>query len=728
MRAPAPNETTGSVVSRRFVLKAGALVGGGCLLGFQVRAANAAASDETGPSGVFAPNAFIRIASDGQVTLIMPQAEMGQGIYTAHAMILAEELDADFGRVTVEASPPSDALYGNPIFGLQATGGSTSVRAFWTPLRKAGAAARAMLVSAAAVTWSVDPATCRTQGHQVIHDATGRKLDYGALAAPAVLVAPPSDPPLKAIKDFRLIGKPLKRLDTPGKVDGKVVYGIDTLPEGVKFATIAACPVFGGKVAHVDDSETKSIPGLRQVLVFDDFVATVGDHTWAALQALAALDIVWDGGQNTNVNSAELWDRIRTASQQPGAVAKSVGDVDAALREGETVEAVYQLPFLAHADMEPMNCTVHVRADGCDVWAGSQVQARAQAVAAEITGLPLDRVKFQNPLLGGGFGRRLEVDYIARAVRVGQRVDDPVKVIWSREEDIQHDIYRPIYFDRLTASVKDGKIVGWNHRIAGSSVVARWLPPAYTNNVDFDAVDSAVDMPYDIPNRRVQYVRHEPLSIPTGFWRGVGPNNNVFAIESFVDELAAKLRKDPVAFRRELLGQNPRLRAALDLAASKAGWGESLPPRVGRGVSAQVSFASFIVSIAEAEVDTNGEVLLRRMVCAVDTGIAVNPDTVVAQLQGGLIFGLTAALFGEITIAGGRVQQKNFNDYRMLRINEIPSIEVHIIDSDQPPGGIGETGCTAAPAALTNAIFAATGIRLRKLPIDRDILAGKKPA
>src|SRR5215469_3705450 len=332
MRTPAPSETTGSAVSRRFVLKAGALVGGGCLLGIQVSAANAAASDETGSSGVFAPNAFIRIASDGQVTLIMPQAEMGQGIYTAHAMILAEELDADFARVAVEASPPSDALYGNPVFGLQATGNSNSVRAFWMPLRKAGAAAREMLVSAAAATWSVNPSECRVESHQVIHDATGRKLDYGELAAPAALVTPPSDPPLKPVKDFRLIGKPLKRLDTPGKVNGKVVYGIDTLPEGVKFATLAACPVFGGKVGRVDDSKTKSIPGLRQVLVFDDFVATVGDHTWAALQALAALEIVWDGGPSATVDSGELWDRIRTASEQPGAVAKSVGDVAAALR------------------------------------------------------------------------------------------------------------------------------------------------------------------------------------------------------------------------------------------------------------------------------------------------------------------------------------------------------------------------------------------------------------
>jgi isoquinoline 1-oxidoreductase beta subunit len=413
---------------------------------------------------------------------------------------------------------------------------------------------------------------------------------------------------------------------------------------------------------------------------------------------------------------------------RPGAVAKSAGDVDKALGAGERIEAIYQLPFLAHAPMEPMNCTVHVKADSCEVWVGSQVQARAQATASKLTGLPLDKVLLHNHLLGGGFGRRLEVDAIEKAVRIGQQVNGPLKVVWSREEDIQHDLYRPVYYDRLAASLQDGKIAGWNHRVTGSSVVARWLPPAYTKDIDFDAVDSAVDLPYDIPNLRVQYVRAEPPAVPTGFWRGVGPNNNVFAIESFMDELAKRAGKDPVTFRRDMLDKVPRLKAALDLAASKAGWGQPLPARVGRGVAVQTSFASFIATVAEVEVDQNGEVEVRRMVCAVDTGIAVNPDTIVAQLQGGLIFGLTAALYGEITIDKGRVRQSNFNNYRMLRINQTPVIEVHLVQSGEPPGGIGETGTTAAPPAVCNAIYAATGIRLRKLPIDRDILAGRKSA
>jgi isoquinoline 1-oxidoreductase beta subunit len=378
--------------------------------------------------------------------------------------------------------------------------------------------------------------------------------------------------------------------------------------------------------------------------------------------------------------------------------------------------------------MEPLNCTVHVTPTTCEVWVGIQVLSRAQAIAAKVTGLPLDKVTVHNHLIGGGFGRRLEVDMIDTAVQIAKQVDGPVKVVWTREQDIQHDLYRPVYRDTFSASVANGRIAGWKHRITGSSIIARWLPPAFQKGIDIDAIDSAADIPYDIPNLRVEYVRDEPPAVPTGFWRGVGPNNNVFAIESFMDELAKKSNKDPVAFRRDLLGKSPRLKAALEVAATQAGWGNPLPARTGRGIALQTAFGSFIATVAEAEVDANGEVHVHRIVSAVDAGIIVNPDTVVAQLQGGLIFGLTAALYGNITIAKGRVQQSNFNDYRMLRINEAPQIEVHLIKSAEAPGGIGETGVTAAPPALGNALFAATGIRLRRLPIDRDTLSGKKPS
>jgi len=721
MNAPVASPTA---LSRRALLQAGAAAALVC--GFRLPGSRAADGD-------FAPDAFIRVTGDGSITLVMPQAEMGQGVYTAIAMILADELEADFARVTLEHALPSDKLYGNPFFGIQVTGNSNSIRAFWETLRKAGATARTMLVMAAAQQWKVDPAACRAASSQVIHDPSGRTLAYGALVGAAGSIPPPENPVLKPVKDFSLIGKPLKRLDTPDKVNGVAQYGIDALPPGVKFATLTLSPVQGGKVAKVDDSKAKSLPGVRQIVVLDDIVAVVGDHTWAAKQGLAALDIQWDDGPNGSIGTRQVWDELRAASQQPGTIAKTEGDADKALGNGDRLDAAYEMPFLAHAAMEPMNCVVQVTNSGgapvgCEVWIGTQVMTRVQADTAKALGLPQEKVIVHQHLLGGGFGRRLEADMAVAAARIAQKVDGPLKVIWSREEDIRHDVYRPVYRDLLSASLKDGSINGWTHRITGSSVLARWFPPAVEKSVDFDAVDSAVDIPYAIPNLRVEYVRKEPGVVTTGFWRGVGPNNNVFAIESFIDELAKKAGKDPVAFRLAHLDKTPRLKAAVQLAAEKSGWGGTLPARTGRGIAAQVAFGSFIATVCEAEVDNNGEVKLRRIVSAVDTGIPVNPDTIIAQLQGGLIFGMTAALFGEITIENGRVQQSNFHDYRMLRINEVPPIEIHVMASEEHPGGIGETGATAGPPSLGNALYAATGIRLRRLPIDRDVLTGRKPA
>jgi isoquinoline 1-oxidoreductase subunit beta len=705
--------------SRRSVLT-GSLASG-FLLAFHlpVRAVNEPTQPPDDPNGKFAPNAFIRIDSAGKTTLVMPQVEMGQGVYTSISMILAEELDADFSHVTLEHAPPSDKLYGNPLFGVQATGNSNSVRAWWKPLRTAGASARAMLVQAAAHQWQVDPASCTTANSEVMHKASGRQLSYGALALAASSEVQPKDVPLKDPRNFVLIGKPLKRLDTPDKVNGRAVYGIDAMLPGMKFATLAVCPVFGGKVAKVDDSAARKIPGVQKIVVLDDLVAVVGDHMWAAKKGLDALVIDWDEGPNARVSSKGIWDDLRAASEKDGAVAKSRGDIAKGLATGERLEAAYELPFLAHATMEPVNATVHVTPDACEIWTGTQVMTRVQSEAAKAAGLPIEKVIVNNHLLGGGFGRKLEADMVVAAVRVAKQVDGPVKVVWTREEDIQHDIFRPVYRDTIAATLSDGKIVGWKYKVSGSSIMARWFPPGFQNGIDIDAVDSAVDMPYE-------YVRAEPPAVPTGFWRGVGPNNNVFAIECFMDELARKAGKDPVDFRRSMLGNQPRFLAALNLAAEKSNWGEPLPARVGRGVCVQPSFASFIATVVEAEVDEQGDVHLRRITSAVDTGIAVNPDTIVAQLEGGLIFGLTAALYGEITIDKGRVQQSNFNDYRMLRIDETPKIDVHLIKSGEPPGGIGETGANAGPPALRNAIYAATGVALRRLPIDRALIAGKK--
>ena len=720
--------TTNAALSRRVVLQSG--LAGGLVLAFQwpLRAApvNEPERPPDHPDGQFAPNAFIRIDKSGKTTLVMPQAEMGQGVYTAIAMILAEELDADFAQVVLEPAPPSDKLYGNPLFGIQVTGNSNSIRAFWDKLREAGAAARDMLIAAAAAQWQVDAASCSASNGKISHAASNRTLTFGELADAAGKLPVPDKPKLKDPKDFTLIGKPLKRLDTPNKSDGKTIYGSDVMVPDMKFATLAQCPVLGGKVKHVDDSVAKKLPGVRQVVVLDDLVAVVGDHMWAAWQGLGALKVTWDEGPNAKINSAEIWNELRAASTKEGVVAKSEGDVNKGLTQGERFDADYELPFLAHATMEPMNCTVRLTPGACEIWTGTQVQSRAQEYAAKVAGLPIDKVTLHNHYLGGGFGRRLEADMVESAVRIAKEVSTPIKVMWTREEDMKHDVYRPAYRDTISASLANGKIVAWMYQVSGSSIMARWLPPAFTKGIDVDAVDSAVDMPYDIPNKVVRYRRAEPPGLTTGFWRGVGPNNNVFAIECFMDELARKANMDPVAFRLGMLDGTPRLKAALQLVAEKSGWGSPLPARVGRGVSVQPSFGSFIATVVEAEVDDVGAVHLRRVTCAVDTGIAVNPDTVIAQLQGGLVFGLTAALWGEVTIEKGRVQQSNFNDYRMLRIDETPPIDVHVIKSAEHPGGIGETGATAGPPALRNAIYAATGVPLRRLPIDRAAIAVKK--
>jgi isoquinoline 1-oxidoreductase beta subunit len=718
-----PRLTNSPNLSRRgFLEMSGAAA---FLFGFSVplRATPSAAKVST-----FAPNAFIRIDRQGEITLIMPQVEMGQGVYTSISMILAEELDADWSLVRVEHAPADENLYANPDLGFQVTGDSTSIRAFWEPLRLAGAATRACFIEAAAHRWGVSTAECRTENSKVINDQSGRILDYGALVSGAAALTPPKAPPLKEASAFRLIGRSLKRLDTPDKVNGKTTYAIDVLPPGVKFATHAASPVLGGTVAHVDDRRAKAIPGVRQIVVLDDLVAVVGDHMWAAKCGLEALDITWNDGPNAEVSSELIWSRLRSASLREGAVAKEVGDVKKALSaagesSNEVVTAAYELPLLAHACMEPLNCTVHVTPTSAEAWIGTQVMERVRAAVAKVAALPESQVTVHNHLLGGGFGRKLEADMAYTAARIAKQVEGPVKVVWTREEDIRHDIYRPAYRDLLWARLEGDHIVGWKHRVSGSSVNARFLPRVFQKGVDPDSVASGQDIPYDIPNLRVEFNREEPPGVNTGFWRGVGPNNNVFSIESFIEELARKAGKDSIAFRRAHLEKTPRLQAALDLVREKSGWGAPLPRRCGRGVAAQISFASFIATIVECEVNEAGEVKLRRVTSAVDTGIAVNPDTVIAQLQGGLIFGLTAGLYGEITLKKGRVQQSNFNDYRVLRIDQVPQIDVHLIKSGAAPGGIGEAGVTASIPALRNAIYAATGVPLRRMPVDRNLLA-----
>jgi len=712
-------------LSRRKFLTAGAATGGGLLLGWHVDAgARVLAAAAKARPAVFAPNAFIRIGTDGQVTLIMNQVEMGQGTYTSMPMLLAEELEVGLDQVRLEHAPPDDKLYANPLFGDQETGASSSVRGFYEPLRRAGAAARTMLVSAAAATWNADPATCRAQKGVVTHSPTGRALTYGALADKAAKLPVPAQVALKDPKDFKLIGTPAKRLDTPAKVNGTAQYGIDVRLPGMKIATVAASPVVGGKVASVDDSKAKAIKGVRQIVRLDDVVAVVADHMWAAKQGLAALAIRWDDGPNAGVSTADVVKGLAAATQTPGVVARKEGDAAAAIAGAPTkIEAVYQVPFLVHAAMEPINCTVHVRPDRCEVWTGSQVLTRAQATAAKVTGLPLEKVIVHNHYLGGGFGRRLEHDYVTQAVRIAQHVDGPVKVIWTREEDTRHDVYRPYYYDRVAAGVDArGQPIAWMHRLAGPAILARYLPAAFRDGIDPDGLDGAVHLLYDIPAIQVEFVRHEEPVLNTGFWRGVGVTHNTFVIESFIDELAAAAKQDPVAYRRALLGKSPRARAVLDLAAQAAGWGQPLPAGRGRGVSLLFSgWGSYLAQVAEVEVSKSGEVRVHRVVCAVDCGTVVNPDTVKAQIEGGIVFGISGALWGEATLEKGRVLQSNFNDVRVLRINETPAIEVHLVRNSEAPGGIGEPGTAVTAPAVANAVFAATGKRIRTLPLERNL-------
>jgi isoquinoline 1-oxidoreductase subunit beta len=711
-----------SDLSRRGFLRASAAASGGLLLSlslpFAHRESQAAASD------TFEPNAFIRIGGDGLIVLTMPYVEMGQGTYTSIPMLIAEELEVDLKQVRLEHAPPNEKLYVNPLLGVQATGNSNAIRGAWQPLRKAGATARTMLIAAAAKRWNVDSASCRAQSGEVRHQTSGRSLGYGELAADAAQMPVPENVTLKQAADFKLIGTPAKRLDTSSKIDGTAIYGIDARPPGVKIATLAQSPVFGGRVKRVDDAAAKAVRGVRQIVRLDDAVAVVADHMGAAKKGLAALKIEWDDGQHAKLATADIARELETATTRPGAVAQNIGDADKAMAGAATrIEANYQVPFLAHATMEPMNCTVHVRSDGCEIWVGSQALARVQASAARLLGIPPEKVIVHNHLLGGGFGRRLDVDGVTRAVEIAKQVDAPVKVIWTREEDIQHDLYRPYWFDRVSVGLdKAGKLVAWNNRFAGSSVIARWLPPAFNKGLDPDSTEGAIDLVYDIPNFHVEYVRVEPPGIPTAFWRSVGPSHNVFVTESMIDELAAAAKQDPVEYRRALLGKSPRAKAVLDLAAAKAGWGRPLPKGSGRGVSLQFVFGSYLAQVAEVEVAKDGNVRVRRVVCAMDCGTVVNPDTVQAQLQSGTNFGITAALYGEITLKDGRVEQTNFDTYQMLRLNEAPAVEVYIVQSSEAPGGMGETGTSGIVPAISNAIFAATGKRLRKMPVDPALL------
>ena len=710
------------IASRRNFLKIGAALGGGLIIGLRVPGnARAEAAGAADTAGQFAPNAFVRIAPDNTITLIMSHTEVGQGVYTSASMLIAEELEVGLDQITPMHAPPDNALYADPNLGEQATGGSTSTLSGWEPLRKAGATARTMLVNAAAAQWNVDAANCTAERGVVHHAPSGRSLTYGQLASAAASQPAPKDVPLKPASAFKLIGTPAKRIDTPGKVNGSLKFGIDVQVPGMKIGTVAASPVLGGKLVAIDEAAARAVPGVRDVVKLDNAFAVIGDHYWAALTGLRAAAAQWDDGPHGGVDSDAILKGLADASNNDGVDAKKQGDAAAAIAgAAHTVEAVYQLPFLAHAPMEPINTTLHIRPDGADLWVGTQVPPRAQAAVAKAAGLKPEQVQVHNQYMGGAFGRRLDIDSIEQAAAIAKNLPYPVKLIWSREEDIQHDLYRPYYYDRVSAGLDaNGKIAGWTHRTTASSVMARWFPAGMTNDgkLDPDTVEGALETPYVIPAQRNQYVRHESPGVTTAWWRGVGPTHNIFVVESFIDELAAAAGVDPVEFRRRNLRNEPRAHTVLDLVAKESGWGTPLPSGIGRGVALQFAFNSWLATVAEVAVTNRGEVQLRQVHVAADVGPVVNPDTLAAQLQGGLIFGLSMAMFSEITHTKGRVDQSNFHDYRVLRINEAPKISVHIVTNPTAPiGGVGEAGTAAAAPALANAIFAATGRRLRRIP------------
>lgn len=706
-----------SACSRRAFMVGMAAVGGGLLVSFRLSPATAspAAAD------LLAPNAFVRIDRAGRVILILPYVEMGQGAYTSQTQLLAEELEVDLDQVTLAAAPPDESLYSHPVFGDQITGGSAGLRGSWDTLRLAGATARVMLETAAAQRWGVECSECAARRGEVVHEASGRRATYGALVDDAARLPVPLDIMLKDPASYKLIGRSVKRVDTPEKVTGAAKFGIDALPAGVKFAAVAACPVFGGKLGTVDERPALRVRGVRQVVKLDDAVAVVADHTWAARKGLAALDISWNEGNNATLDTARLVADCDAALEREGVVAAERGDPEAAEAQAASrYEAVFRMPMLAHLAMEPINCTAHVREDGCEIWVGCQRLALARRLAAEALGIPLEKVTIHNHLLGGGFGRRLEADYVAQAVRIAHQVEGPVKVTWSREEDVQHDYYRFHNHSRVRVGIDaQQRPVSFSHRIVGPSVMARWLPIFFQNGVDLDMVGGATG-PYRWPAQRIEYVRQEaPPGLATGNWRGVGPTRNVFVVESVIDDLARAAGRDPLEYRRSLLADSPRALAVLERAADLAGWGRPLPRGRGRGISLLNDFGSYVAEVAEVSVEPSGSLRVERVVCVVDCGVAVNPDVVHAQMEGGIIFGLSAALYGKITVANGRVEQSNFDDCPVLRMNETPSIEVHIVDSAEEPGGVGEPGTAALFPAVTNAIYAATGVRLYELPIDR---------
>ena len=716
---------------RRQFLKVGAAAGGGLVIGFHLPGVAEAAE---GPAKL---NAYVRIGADSKVTFVCGQVEMGQGVHNGLAMLLAEELEVDLKNLRIEQGG-IDPAFGNPRYigfkavgGFQATGGSSSIRNFGNKVRHAGAAARFMLISVGAERMQVLRSECIAENGHVVHKPSGRKVIYGAIASDAARQVAPDEPALKQPSEFKVIGKSTLRHDIPLKVTGRAVYGLDVKRPGMLIATVARCPVFGGKVKSFNAESSLRVPGVRKVVQISSGVAVVADSFWAAKKGRDALEVAWDEGPLAKVSSADMYSQWAALAKGPTAAERlKTGDVAAALAGGaKRVEAAYELPFLAHACMEPMNATAHFKGDSCEIWAPTQAQSWNQHAVAQATGLPPKAVTVHTTYLGGGFGRRLESDYVVEAAETSRAAGNvPVKVVWTRDDDLQHDFYRPASHNVLQAALgADGMPTAWRHRIVGTSILQYFKTFGHflrKDGHDPTSTQGAGDyFPYDIPNVLVDYVNNNQ-GVPSGFWRSVGNTQNGFILESFVDELAHAAGKDPYQYRRQLFDKPhaARLRGVLDLAAEKAGWGKPLPSGVHRGIAAHFAYGGYCAQVAEVSVARDGKVKVHRVVAAIDSGWVVNPDTVAAQIEGAIYYGLNAALYGEITIRNGRVEQRNFNDYKMARMDEMPKVEVHILEGKGEQGGAGEPGTNPIAPAVCNAIFAATGKRIRKLPIKPEML------
>ena len=707
-------------LSRRTLLKGGLAVGTGLVVGFRLLPAGGKAA--LAQSGAFAPNQWISIDRDGLVTIINSVVEMGQGSITTMPAIVADELDTDLGKVKVVQAPANPKLYANPVTGTQSYGGSRGVRDHLEMLRKAGAAAREMLKEAGAEEWGVPVSEVDTDLDTVIHKPSGRRLAYSALVDKAAKLPVPQNPPLKTPDRYRYMGKVMHRRDTPLKVNGSATFGMDVVVPGMLIASIERCPVFGGKVKSFDATATKRIKGVKNVVQVTNGVAVVADSFWTAVRGRQTLKVVWDEGSEASVSSASIRQGYVDGAKETGQVARNDGDAEKTIAGGgKTVEAIYEVPFLEHACMEPMNATASVTATTCEIWAPTQNPGGTQLTGAKVSGLPAEKVIVNTTYLGGGFGRRGEQDFILDALETSKAVGAPVKVMWTRPDDIQHGFYRPSTYNLFKASLDaQGNPTAWWNRVVGPGILIQ-KGRAQAGTIDAAAMEGVRNMPYSIPNVRVEWVNRD-YGIPIGFWRSVGPSQNGFIVESFVDEMAIAAGKDPVEFRRSLLGKAPRHKAVLELAAEKANWGAPPPAGRARGCAVMFSYGSYVAHVAEVSVAPDGKVRVHKLVGAIDAGFAVNPDQVKAQMEGGGIYALTALLYGAITIDKGRVRQSNFHDYPMLRISEAPVMETYILDSGQPAGGLGEPGVPTVAPAVCNAIYALTGKRIRSLPIQTDLL------